>query len=306
MAAQLEDYYTRVKSPVRWVGGKFYSAKQIIGYFPHHSLYDTYLEPFGGGASVLFCKPPHRHFEIYNDFNSDLVNFWRVLCAEPEILEQYIKSIPYSREVFTEIVDVMKDPEYILSDLDRAAYWFYMLRSSFGAIINRGRPTWGYKVKPGHGVSPAEQLHNVVSLFPTVANRLKHVQFDNRDFQTVLKTYARNGKRMLIYADPPYMDAEDVYGIAKGSFPHEALAQALNASESYVALSYYPHPDIDKFYPPEKWRKETWGVNKLVANAATLKNDHRPPATEILLCNYPAHLSKLSIVERPDAQAELV
>jgi len=71
-------------SPVAWYGGKSRLSAWIVGLLPRH---DSYIEVFGGGASVLFRKPPAR-LEVYNDIDDGLVTFFRVLRDRPAELRR--------------------------------------------------------------------------------------------------------------------------------------------------------------------------------------------------------------------------
>ena len=61
--------------PLIWYGGKGLLAQKLVPLLPQHRIY---VEPFAGGASVLFAKPPSP-VEVLNDVHGDLVNFYRVL-----------------------------------------------------------------------------------------------------------------------------------------------------------------------------------------------------------------------------------
>lgn len=86
-----------VKRPaLRYHGGKFRIAQWIINQFPEHLCY---VEPFGGGGSVLLRKSPAK-IEVYNDLNGGVVNFFRVLRERPADLIAAIELTPYSRKEF--------------------------------------------------------------------------------------------------------------------------------------------------------------------------------------------------------------
>ncbi|WP_152047945.1 DNA adenine methylase [Aureimonas psammosilenae] len=63
---------------VRWYGGKWHLAPWIASSFPTR---DVYVEPFGGGASVLMRKPKSK-LEVLNDLDSDVVGLYRTLADE--------------------------------------------------------------------------------------------------------------------------------------------------------------------------------------------------------------------------------
>ncbi|MEY6717541.1 DNA adenine methylase [Enterobacter hormaechei] len=88
-----------IKHPaIRYHGGKFRLASWIISHFPEHRCY---VEPFGGGASVLLKKQASEA-EVYNDLDGDVVNLFRVL-RNPETAKQLIEACtltPYSRDEF--------------------------------------------------------------------------------------------------------------------------------------------------------------------------------------------------------------
>jgi hypothetical protein len=75
---------------LRYHGGKWRLAPWIIGNFPPHR---TYVEPYGGAASVLLRKR-RCYAEVYNDLDSEIVNVFRVLRDTVEALAQLCRCKP--------------------------------------------------------------------------------------------------------------------------------------------------------------------------------------------------------------------
>jgi DNA adenine methylase len=83
---------------LRWHGGKWRLAPWILSHFPAHRCY---VEPYGGGASVLLRKAP-SDAEVYNDLDGDVVTLFRVLrdAAQSDRLVRLLRLTPFARAEF--------------------------------------------------------------------------------------------------------------------------------------------------------------------------------------------------------------
>ena len=68
---------------ISWIGGKKLLRKAICERFPQDTI-EKYVEVFGGAGWVLFHKPKHAQFEVYNDINSYLVNLFKCVKYHPK------------------------------------------------------------------------------------------------------------------------------------------------------------------------------------------------------------------------------
>ena len=269
-----------VRSPLPWMGGKYHLARRILDEFPPADTYDTYVEPFGGAAHVLLLKPVQKHFEVYNDLNGDLVNFWLQCRDNADELQKRLNTLPYSRQLYYEYHKSLFQGAS-LTPLDRAERWFYVLRGSFLPVMSRSPQGWGMgSVRSGR--SRAQSYYNALQLFASLSVRFRSIEIDNRDFEHIICQH--QSPRTLFYCDPPYVDAEHYYEGRFGLDDHKRLAKLLNETPAYVALSYYPHPLIDQLYLSSRWRRVTWTT---VKHSQRTKQKH-DAVSEMLLLNYPA------------------
>src|SRR5437588_7157079 len=100
-----------------WYGRKFSHLDWLLPLLRscHH-----YCEPFGGSAAVLLNRAPSP-VETYNDLDSEVVNFFRVLRDEREALVEAIGLTPFSRG---ELTHAVRDSQEGLSDLERARRFY--------------------------------------------------------------------------------------------------------------------------------------------------------------------------------------
>lgn len=215
---------------IGWVGGKKQLRKEIIKRFPAGGV-KKYVEVFGGAGWVLFGKEPHEK-EIYNDVNSELVNLFRMVKNHPEALEQEIAMVPNSREEF--VRQRAQCPEG-LTELQRAARMYYLIRVSYGCKIS----TFGLNQRDASVIKNLQAVHQ----------RLKNVVIENKTFEEVIQQH--DSEDTLLYCDPPYYKAEKLYDICGVPFrkeQHILLRKLLGSTKARFILSYNDNPFIREIY----------------------------------------------------------
>jgi DNA adenine methylase len=93
---------------LRYHGGKWRLAPWIIEHFPTHRVY---VEPFGGGGSVLMRKQ-RSYAEVYNDLDAEVTNLFRVLRDEATAIElaRRVRLTPFARDEFLDAYNGAEEP----------------------------------------------------------------------------------------------------------------------------------------------------------------------------------------------------
>jgi DNA adenine methylase len=232
-----------MKSPLVWLGGKGRLAERINALLPNPERHLTYVEPFCGGASILFSRRPSG-IEVINDASSELVHFFKTLRDDGEALRAYLQNTPYSREIFEEwreMPDVAK-----LEAIPRAARFFYLSRASFmasGATGDR-KASWAYaRVDDNRARSFMAVVDGDIL---AVRDRLRHVYIEHDDAIAVIRRF--DCGNAIFYVDPPYLPETRTGsgGYATELESHNELLDTLEDVQGMVALSGYPHPDYNR------------------------------------------------------------
>lgn len=241
-----------LRPPVKWHGGKHYLAKRIVAGFPRHRVY---LEPFGGGASVLLNKDP-AEVEVYNDTDRRVTRLFRVLRDRGEEFVRRARLTPYSEAEFADAAEYPADA----SDVDMALCDFVRWRQSFGG---RGE-SFSYTTGRSRGgmAGDVNAWLTAVEALPQIIDRLRRVQILCRSaFEAIPRFDCPDG---LIYCDPPYVHAtrspgsRDVYAAELSDDDHLKLAALLSRCEARVVVSGYPSGLYDEAY--RGWRVVTFDV----------------------------------------------
>ena len=253
-----------IKTPVSWMGNKTSILHILYALFPLN--YERYIEPFGGSGAVLLGKKKPDKFEVYNDYNHNLVNLFRCMRDRPMAFIKELGFYPLnSRDDFIAIRDFFRQEKFddkyldeeleltkiILPDLKaeeiielyikvkqdydlrRAVMFLKLLRYSYSSS----------------GKSFACQPFSVVSLFQLieqVGKRLENTEIENQDFEVLIKHYDRDNA--FFYCDPPYYSSEYVYQCGFTWDDHLRLKNTLANSKGKWLVSYNDCEEIRNLY----------------------------------------------------------
>jgi DNA adenine methylase len=237
------------RAPVRYPGGKWLIARWIIGYFPPHV---AYVEPFGGGASVLLQKP-EAGVETYNDLDDDVVNFFRVLRDNPDELVRAIDLSPFARSEYDAAWERSGSP------VERARRFYVRSWQARGMGESAVETAWRRVRKPSRWRAPSQEWGTTEQLY-WAADRLRRVQIEREDAFTLIERY--DDDAVLMYLDPPYVpetlqgDRSDrAYRFGMAEDGHVRLAEMVAGLRSYVVLSGYPCQLYSDLYEARGWRR---------------------------------------------------
>ncbi len=215
---------------------------------------------------MLLGKPQPDKFEVFNDYNRNLINLFRCMRDRPlefirelgflslnsrddfavlkrffekeEFREDYLKSqldlteilLP---EVTAREVRILYSAARSDYDLRRAAMFLKLIRYSYSS---------GCK-------SFACQPFSIRSLFVLVqefAKRCENVVIENQDFEALIRHYDRTNT--FFYCDPPYYTSEYVYDCGFTWEDHLRLYRVLHNLKGKFLLSYNDCPEIRELY----------------------------------------------------------
>ncbi len=234
-----------------WYGGKFIHLDWLLPLLPaaHH-----YCEPFGGSAAVLLNREPSP-VETYNDLDGEVVNFFRMLREQADVLVRAIGLTPFSREEF---YLSLQNGNGNVRSLEKARRFFVrarQVRTGLAQTASLGR--WANCKNTSRG-----GMSGVVSRWlgstrdlAEIATRLLRVQIENRPALEVIKLY--DDKHALFYCDPPYPHKSrgdtKAYLFEMDDQAHRELAEVLHACKGNVGISGYRCELMDQLY--RDWRR---------------------------------------------------
>ena len=254
-----------MKTPVSRVGNKSSILHILYAVFPLE--FNRFVDVFGGSGSVLLGKPEVHSFEVYNDFDRNLVNLFR--CMKERTMAT-IREIGFcnlnSREDFIAIKKFFESNnefsnDYLLEELALTEITFPPPEAKELQEI-RTRITTDYDVRRAamflkllrysysssckSFASQPFDIRRLFGLIKELEDRMANVVVENQDFETLIKHYDRPDT--FFYADPPYYSTEDMYAVGFNWDDHVRLRNTLAEIKGKFLLSYNDCPEIRELY----------------------------------------------------------
>lgn len=250
---------------IPWPGGKRRLAKILLPIFDSRK-HTTYVEPFAGGASMLFMRQP-ADVEALNDINSDVVNLYRVIKHHPaEFLRQFDWTIN-SRQLYEWAKET---PGEILTDIQKAARFYYLQKLAFGGKVSSRTfgisPSSPPRLNPTRIEADLSQAHY----------RLCRVWVESLPWQKCITRWDR--PFTLFFLDPPYWQTEG-YGVDFPWSEYEALAAAMTDMQGSAVLTINDHPEIRKLF--KGFKSMSTPITYTIAGG-----DKGKQAKELIYCNW--------------------
>lgn len=191
---------------LRYPGGKSRAIDFLINYIPK---FKEYREPFVGGASIFLAvkqKFGNDKKYIINDLYTEVYNFWKICQNNPsEIINKIITFKNLYKDQYNEgrlLFQYLSMNKYKFSDIERAASFFIINRSSFSGM-SKGYSDDAFKNR--FTESSIENLTRLVN-----SDMFKGVEIYNFDYQNIVEfllTDEYNHEDVTVVCDPPYYSA---------------------------------------------------------------------------------------------------
>jgi DNA adenine methylase len=238
------------------------------------------VEVFGGMGYILLNKPKSE-VEVYNDIDDYFVDYFKVLRDEEkrERLKELISLTPFARKVFDEAKEKLKNKDF-KDIVDKVYNWTIVIEMSHQHTAKQNAT---FRVamagETGNVKKVSREFHNRIFLFDKIAERVKDVVFECKDFRYILEHYC-DRDYVFAYLDPPYYpDVAETKDFVYSMTPkdHEDMLKMVNSLPAKFLISGYNNDLYDEYL-------KNW--NKKEIEMVSFQSSKRSKKIEVLWWNY--------------------
>lgn len=258
-----------LRAPFPYPGGKGKKDVVALAWQAMGTDVPTYIEANAGSAAMLLARPGGAgKYEVINDSNGLIVNVWRAIQREPDLVAEMVQQPPSELELAArarmlqgaqEFVGLMKDNvEWF--DVACAAYWVWCQCVSFS-------PEWLTQPNPPmakpyrRGILSPES--NSREWLRALSERLRKVSIALGDWSRLVTPSALGFHNTgttptAIFFDPPYPDEAIDYGDPAAARLIEQWCRDNGGDERLRIVLCGHNGDYDL----PGWREVNWGGSR--------------------------------------------
>lgn len=280
-----EEVEKRLKTPLRYPGGKSKAMTKMAPFFPAKNKVKYYREPFLGGGSVALWMTQNYNMETVwvNDLYWPLYNFWINLRDGGDLLSRELEEAKKNNSDEDRAKKLFEVSKEILVDADETpfskakAFWI-VNKCSFSGLTESS----SFSEQASNGNF---SLKGIADL-KLYSKMIKNWKITNLSYEKLLKDADEN---TFIYLDPPYEIGCNLYG-KKGSmhkgFDHDLFAECCNQSTSAnMVISYNADQSVKDRFP--KWEHRDFDLTYTMRSNSANYRKNQPKRKELILANYP-------------------
>ena len=256
---------------IKYYGGKIWLGKQIENYLPKEDL-KGFCDVFVGGGSISDILSKHYKYNLINDKDANLINFYNVAKERNGELIEYIleNRNKYSMLDIKNFKNELENDEPLL----RAFKYYSMIYSCFG-----GKP---YDV-PTKDKYNNYIKRNVEKDLLLCKSTLSNCSILNKDYKELIYS------DILYYCDPPYykVSSNTYYGKNGKNhkdFDHGEFAEWIKdrSKNNKIIISYEDSDYIRSLYKDFNIKE----ISKKTTTFSKNENNRTIDTPELLIMNY--------------------
>lgn len=248
-----------MKTLFPWPGGKTRLLKHILPLLsdnPHR----TYVEPFAGGAAVLFNREPAK-VEVINDAHRELITLYRVVANH---LDEFVRQFRWMLSSREEFERFKRLPPDTLTDIQRAVRFFYLQKLAFGGKVSSQNFGTSATTPKRINLLRLEEELSAAHL------RLAGCVIECLPWDACIARY--DTPETLFFLDPPYWQTEG-YGRDFPWTEYERMAEVMATLKGRAVLTINDHPDIRAVF--DRFPARTVGITYTIGGGQGAKRQER-------------------------------
>ena len=282
---------TKLKSPLRYPGGKTRAVGKMQQYFPDFRNYDEFREPFiGGGSVAISVTQLYPYLSIWvNDLYEPLTNFWKTLQSDGKKMEEDISRIKKhyntpdrAKIVFLESKECLNHKKS--TDFDRAVSFYIVNKCSFSGLTEAS----SFSVQ----ASDHNFTERSIGFLSEYSKIIQNWRITNLSYEDIISDCYSGA---FVYMDPPYDIKDNLYG-KKGelhkSFDHDKFAEVCNITNMNMMVSYNSDQLVTNRFVGNQWKAYEYDHTYTMRSVGDYMSDQKE-RKELLLLNYDLRIEGL-------------